>query len=134
MARAFLRMLISKETELRRKYDVRWRLTGVASRRIGWISDPDGLNPLNALAGHFPNEVPIARNVREWLEHGKVDVMFEVTSLNAPTGQPAIEHLMAALESGAHAITANKGPLVHGYRELTALAKKRSGNSCSNQR
>ena len=125
MARAFLRMLISKETELRRKYDVRWRLTGVASRRIGWISDPDGMNPLAALAGHFPNETPIARNVREWLEHGKVDVLFELTSLNAPTGQPAIEHLLAALESGAHAITANKGPIVHGYRELTALAKEK---------
>jgi len=22
---------------------VRWRLTGLASRRIGWIDDPDGL-------------------------------------------------------------------------------------------
>ena len=118
-------MLISKETELRRKYDVRWRLTGVASRRIGWIADPDGLNPLAALAGHFPNESPIARNVREWLEHGKVDVLFEATSLNAPTGQPAIEHLIAALESGAHAITANKGPIVHAYRELTTLAKEK---------
>jgi len=118
-------MLISKETELRRKYDVRWRLTGIASRRIGWISDPDGMNPIAALAGNFQSEVPIARNIREWLEHGKVDVMFEVTSLNAPTGQPAIEHLMAALESGAHAITANKGPIVHGYRELTALAKEK---------
>lgn len=125
MARAFLRMLISKETELRRKYDVRWRLTGVASRRIGWISDPDGMNPLAALAGHFPNERQSRRNVREWLEHGKVDVLFEMTSLNAPTGQPAIEHLIAALESGAHAITANKGPVVHGYRELTALAKEK---------
>jgi homoserine dehydrogenase len=118
-------MLISKETELRRKYDVRWRLAGVASRRIGWISDPDGMNPLAALAGHFPNERTTARNVREWLEHGKVDVLFEMTSLNAPTGQPAIEHLIAALESGAHAITANKGPVVHGYRELTALAKEK---------
>ncbi|MGB7726903.1 MAG: hypothetical protein WBL50_02645 [Candidatus Acidiferrum sp.] len=125
MARAFLRMLISKETELRRKYDVRWRLTGVASRRIGWISDPDGMNPLAALTGRFPNEKPIARNVREWLEHGKADVMFELTSLNAPTGQPAIEHLIAALELGAHAITANKGPVVHAYRELTALAKEK---------
>jgi homoserine dehydrogenase len=125
VARAFLRMLISKETELRRKYDVRWRLTSVASRRIGWISDPDGMNPLSALAGHFSNEVPIARNVREWLEHGKVDVLFEMTSLNAHTGQPAIEHLMAALESGAHAITANKGPIVHAYRELTELAKEK---------
>lgn len=118
-------MLISKETELRRKYDVRWRLTGVASRRIGWIADPDGMNPLAALAGHVPNELPIARNVREWLEHGKVDVLFEATSLNAPTGQPAIEHLIAALESGAHAITANKGPIVHAYRELMALAKEK---------
>jgi homoserine dehydrogenase len=125
VGRAFLRMLISKETELRRKYDVRWRFTGVASRRIGWISDPDGMNPLAALAGRFPNEKPIARNVREWLEHGKVDVMFELTSLNAPTGQPAIDHLIAALESGAHAITANKGPVVHAYRELTALAKEK---------
>jgi homoserine dehydrogenase len=125
VARAFLRMLISKETELRRKYDVRWRLTGVASRRISWISDPDGLNPLAALGGHFTNEKPIARNVREWLEHAKADVLFEVTSLNAPTGQPAIEHLTAALESGAHAITANKGPIVHAYRELTALAKEK---------
>jgi homoserine dehydrogenase len=125
VARALLRMLISKETELRRKYDVRWRLTGVASRRIGWISDPDGMNPLAALAGHFSNELPIARNVREWLERGKVDVLFEATSLNAPTGQPAIEHLLAALESGAHAITANKGPIVHAYRELTTLAKEK---------
>jgi homoserine dehydrogenase len=125
VARAFLRMLISKETELRRKYDVRWRLTGVASRRIGWISSPDGMNPLSALAGHFSNEVPIARNVREWLDHGKVDVLFEMTSLNALTGQPAIEHLVAALESGAHAITANKGPIVHAYRELTELAKEK---------
>jgi len=128
VARAFLRMLISKETELRRRYDVRWRLTGVASRRIGWISDPDGMNPLAALAGHFPGEKFTTRNVREWLEHAKADVLFEVTSLNAPTGQPALEHLIAALESGAHAITANKGPIVHGYRELTALAKEKKRN------
>lgn len=71
VARALLRLLISKETDLRRRYDIRWRLTGVATRRIGWIADPDGLNPLAVLNGH-----PIAprgnisppSNVREWLE------------------------------------------------------------------
>ena len=52
-------------------------------------------------------------------------MLFEVSSLNAQNGQPAIEHLVAALESGAHAITANKGPIVHAYRELTALAKEK---------
>jgi len=33
-----------------------------------------------------------------------------------------VEHLRAALEHGAHAITANKGPIVHAYGELKQLA------------
>ena len=37
-------------------------------------------------------------------------------------GQPALDYLRAALEGGAHAISANKGPVVHGYRELERLA------------
>jgi homoserine dehydrogenase len=48
--------------------------------------------------------------------------VFETSSLNATTGQPAINYVRAALEMGAHAISANKGPVVHAYRELTALA------------
>lgn len=125
VGRALLRLLISKETELRRKYDVRWRLTGVASRRIGWVVDPEGLNPIAALGGRFPNAAQGPRNVREWLEQGRADVLFESTSLNSLSGQPAIDHLMAALESGAHAITANKGPIVYAYRELVTLAKEK---------
>ena len=125
MGRALLRLLISKESELRRKYDVRWRLTGVATRRFGWIADPDGLNPIGALGGRFSSNGATARNVHEWLERGKADVLFECSSLDALTGQPAIEHLTAALEHGAHAITANKGPLVYAFGELTALAKER---------
>jgi homoserine dehydrogenase len=125
VGRALLRQLISKETELRRKYDLRWRLTGIASRRIGWIADHDGLNPLAILNGHFPGMAQPPRSVREWLERSKADVLFEVSSLNAETGQPAIDHIIAALDSGAHAISANKGPLVHGYRELVTLAKEK---------
>jgi homoserine dehydrogenase len=125
VGRALLRLLISKETELRRKYDVRWRLTGVASRRIGWVANPDGLKPIAVLGGFFPSAPSTSRNVREWLEQGKVDVLFETTSLVAPTGQPAIEHLRAALESAAHAITANKGPVLHAFNDLRELAKEK---------
>jgi homoserine dehydrogenase len=42
------------------------------------------------------------------------------------TGQPATEHLKTALDLGMHAITANKGPIVHAYHELTALAKEKN--------
>lgn len=129
VARALLRLLISKETDLRRRYDIRWRLTGVATRRIGWIADPDGLNPLAVLNGHPLTQrgnISPPRNVREWLEKTRADVFFETSSLNVQTGQPATDHLRAALELGAHAITANKGPIVHAFRELTALAKEKN--------
>ena len=51
--------------------------------------------------------------------------MFENSPVNTQTGQPALDHIRTALELGMHAITANKGPVVHGYRELTALAKSK---------
>jgi homoserine dehydrogenase len=119
-------LLIAKETELRRRYDVRWRLTGVATRRAGWVADPDGLSPLAILNGHWPPVPPQpCRDVREWLEKSRADILFEASALDARTGQPAVEHLKAALELGAHAITANKGPIVHAFRELTALAREK---------
>jgi homoserine dehydrogenase len=61
-------------------------------------------------------------NVRDWLAVGQADVLFEATSLNVKDGLPAIDHIRAALEHRAHAITANKGPIVHAYRELRDMA------------
>ncbi len=52
-------------------------------------------------------------------------MVFEASSLNVETGEPAIDHLKAALESGAHAVTANKGPVVHAFSDLTTLANKK---------
>jgi len=49
-------------------------------------------------------------------------VLFEASPLNPTNGQPAIAYLRAALASGVHAITANKGPIVYAYEELRALA------------
>jgi len=63
--------------------------------------------------------------VRAWLSAAKADVLFEATSLNVADGQPAVDHIRAAIERGAHAITANKGPIVYAYRELRDLAATR---------
>ena len=123
MGRAFLRVLIAKEAELRRRYDLRWRLTGVATRRSGWLADPHGLNPIALLNGHWPLQRDILpKDIREWLERSHADVFIEASSLNLQSGQPAIEHIKTALEFGAHALTANKGPIVYAFAELTKLA------------
>ena len=50
------------------------------------------------------------------------DAMIEMTPIDRDTGRPAIDHVEAALNAGQHAITANKGPLVHDYRRLHDLA------------
>jgi homoserine dehydrogenase len=64
-------------------------------------------------------------NVNSWLAAARADFLFEATSLNVETGQPAIDHIRAALTHGAHTITANKGPIVHAYRALRELATSR---------
>jgi len=98
---------------------------------LGWLTDLNGLDIGVLLdecdAGSSPASVPAphdtaSNDVREWLEAARADVLFEATSLNPHNGQPAIDYIRAALEMGAHAITANKGPIVHAYGELRALA------------
>jgi len=54
------------------------------------------------------------------------DFMFENSPVNHHTGQPALDHLTAALEAGMHAVTANKGPVVYGFTELTRLAAQKN--------
>lgn len=120
-----MRLLCAKQARLRDDYGIEFQLTGVASRRIGWLANANGLDPVALLAGRFPETLwwAVPRNVREWLEAADADVLFEASSLNRHTGQPAIDHLKAALERGAHAVSANKGPIVHAYRELRELAE-----------
>jgi homoserine dehydrogenase len=127
VGREFLRLLLAKTAVLRESYGIEWRLTGIASRRIGWIADCHGLDPAALLESRFP-ELPAWRrpqNVKQWLEAADPGVFFEASSLERRSGQPATDHLKAALESGAHAVSANKGPIVHAYRELCDLARAR---------
>ena len=129
-------LLEQRRTTLRDEYGIAWRITGVATRRMGWRVAPEGFDPglLAEVEGPGPANQRHAANVREWLQAAEADVLFEASSLNATTGQPAVDHIRAALELGAHAITANKGPLVHAYGELRDLAARRGGVFCSNPR
>ena len=125
-------LLQRKKKELADQYGIDWRVTGVASRRLGWLVADNGFAPERLLAGDF-SEGKTAAGLADWLQDAKVDALFEASSLNAETGEPAITHIRAALESGAHAISANKGPVLHAYRELTELAAAKVVASTSNR-
>ena len=123
MNRTLVELLADREAELHSR-GIQWRITGVASRRLGWIADASGLEAAFLATLESPGpEQRRQSNVREWLAAARADVLFEATSLNVEDGQPAVDYLRAALERGAHAITANKGPIVYAYRELSELAE-----------
>jgi homoserine dehydrogenase len=92
---------------------------------MGWLVNPDGFDVDTLLEGGAISNISVPPgDVAEWLRAARADVLFETTSLNPYTGQPGIEHIRAGLEHGAHVITANKGPVVHAFEELSELARK----------
>jgi homoserine dehydrogenase len=124
--RTLARLLADRKSDLLAR-GIDWRITGIASRRLGWIANPDGLHASalsqpSSFSERFSSSHRVSGNVRDWLRATKANVLLEATSLNIENGQPAVEHIRAALEHGAHAITANKGPIVHAYDELRDLA------------
>ena len=128
--RSLVDLLCQKEIELRERHGIEWKITGVASRRIGWRVNTAGfvVEELLRITGPYGFAKIQSEQYQlysEWLRAAQPDVVFEATSLNVENGQPAIDHIRAALEHGAHAITANKGPVVHAYDELRELAMLR---------
>ena len=125
IGRALVALLLEKRQELQTRYAIDWRLTGLATRRLGWLADPAGLDAQGLLRGEtFAAQTRQEEDVQDWLARARADVFFELTSLNVETGEPAISHLRAALERGAYAITANKGPVVHAHADLQELARQ----------
>jgi homoserine dehydrogenase len=124
VGRSLVRLLERKREELAAQYGFTIRITGIASRSMGWRVNPDGFELQKLQYGTCDGEN--ASDVTTWLKAARADAMFEATSLNFHTGQPAIDYIRAALNNRTHAISANKGPVVHGYRELTELAAQRN--------
>jgi homoserine dehydrogenase len=132
VGRALARLLQRKQAELQQHYAINFSVTGIATGHHGAAIDPAGLDCIRAAelveSGEslaVLSKIPIQDN-HDFLHSCGANVLFENSPVNHETGQPAIDYLRLALELGMHAITANKGPVVHAYRELSEYAKARN--------
>jgi homoserine dehydrogenase len=131
VARALARLLLRKQALLADKYDVTVSFTGIATGHHGFAANSAGIDIHKALvlaeAGDSISSLSAApvEDVAGVIEGSQGDVLFENSPVNHSTGQPALDHVRLALNRGMHAITANKGTVVYGYRELKALAESR---------
>jgi homoserine dehydrogenase len=129
VGQAFARLIIRKGELLKTERGLTVSVTGIRTGRHGAAIDPDGIDLARALLlagqGGSLGELsaqPAPQDGLEFIRACPADVLFENSPVNHKTGQPAIDHLKAGLKQGMHVITANKGPVVHGYHELRQLA------------
>jgi homoserine dehydrogenase len=131
VGQALARLLLDKQAELKERHHLTFSVTGISTARHGMAINPGGLD-LERIMGLIKEKngslsslstLPLPQDAFDFIRRCEADVLFENTPVNYDTGQPAIDHLRMALEQGMHAITANKGPVVHSYRELTAQAQ-----------
>lgn len=131
VGQAFVRLLERKKELLLKEHDLSYSITGIATCRHGTAMDLHGINIENALEliskgsglGAI-SERGVNIDPFEFIRSCGADVLFENTPVNYSDGQPAVEYLRTALQAGMHTITANKGPVVHAYQELTRLAEE----------
>lgn len=129
VGQALAALLIDKQEELKSKYDLSTSITGIATGTHGAALNPQGLEIDRALKhireGRTLDDLSMLEapsDALDFIRRSGADVLFENSPVNYESGQPAIDHLKLALELGMHAITANKGPVVHAHQQLTELA------------
>jgi homoserine dehydrogenase len=132
VGQALAQLLLRKQDELEAVYNLTFSITAIATGRHGAAIAQEGIEIEKALAlmraGKSLDELsvtPSPTDMHEFIQASGADVLFENTPVSYADGQPALDHIRVALENGMHAITANKGPVVHGYRELKRLAEEK---------
>jgi homoserine dehydrogenase len=135
VGRRFARLIEERRDWLSLDYDLDCRIVGVATRHHGAVFHDDGVDAVamatNVEGGHpmvTPgSEAADSFDVIRRLARGDaaLKVVVETTTLDIEAGQPAIDHVRAALQGGCHVVTANKGPAAFAYEELSVLADDR---------
>lgn len=132
VGQALARLLLNKANDIRSQYGISYAVTGITTGRHGSAINPEGINldlALSLITGGDSLDIltkeSIPSEATTFISRCGADLIFENTPVNYQNGQPAVDYIQTALNLGIHAITANKGPVVHAYQHLASLAKSK---------
>lgn len=132
VGQAFASLLLKKQSELKKDFNLEVITTGIFTKSHGSAINSGGVNLSRAL--EFVQQGISLSNLSEdnrtisaldFINGNSAEIFIECTPLNPFDGQPALSFNKTALNRGKHVITANKGPVVYGYQELSDLSKDR---------
>jgi len=130
VGKAFAELLEKKADHLLKEHSVGFRITAIATGSHGNAINLQGITATAAIAAYQHGDLAslstesIEDDMVGFIRASRADFLVETSPVDYQTGQPAIMHIQSALSAGMHAVSANKGPVVHAYQFLTELAEK----------
>lgn len=131
VGRELIKLLDRKAAEIKAQYDLTFTVVGITTGSHGILFQPDGIDAARAFAAWGEAAWPSSEEnrlklIRECaaLSAQSAGALVEMSPINRQTGRPALDYLELALTLKMHAVSANKGPVVYGYRHLHDLAKQ----------
>ena len=126
VGQAVCEVLLEKSATLATAHGFSCDVVAVSDPRWGTVHNSAGLDLARLLAdarerGRFTAATKNWDTLTMIRECG-ADTVAELAYTDLATGEPAISHCRAALETGKSVVTSNKGPPALAHRELTALA------------
>ena len=121
-------LLIEKKLDLKRSHALDFTVVGISDMLKGSCYNPDGIDLETAIAAATAGEsLSTLPGGCDWdaltmIKKADADVMCEITYTDIKTGQPATDHIRAALAKGMSVTTTNKGPTALASQELSELA------------
>ncbi len=122
-------ILLAHKDRLLAEHGFEYSVVAVSDFVKGSAYDPKGLDLKAVLELAKSNAISKYPGVQtgwdalDTIRKSNADVVVEATFTNIKTAEPAYSHFTAALESGKHLVTTNKGPTALFFREVAALAK-----------
>jgi homoserine dehydrogenase len=121
--RAFAGLILEEHDRLMAEVGLDLVVTGICTARFGSVTSPTGVDLRRALehANAKTRQGPSVEST-EFVSVCPADIVVETTPLEPFTGAVGISITRAALTAGRSVVSANKGPVAHGLRELKKLA------------
>jgi homoserine dehydrogenase len=132
IGRNLLDIILRRQEAIAAEYGLRFVLVGAADSSGAALS-PQGLDAADIRdskqagigVSHLTGAGRAGMAALEMLQASGAEMLVDASPTNLQTGEPGLSCQRWALEHGLHVVTANKGPLVLHYQELTEEARRR---------
>ena len=123
-------ILSQKAPLLREKFDADIRIVAICDLYKGSVANAEGFDP-QALLDHVNEKGDLKEfpapdrgwDAHETIEKSGANVLVELSYTDLKTGEPALSHIVQALELGMNVSTTNKGPAALHFPKLLELSK-----------